>query len=102
MDGKIEKMEIGTNRPSCNLKHLFKLFEAKIESIEPASGIELFTLEASKVEDLPTVQEKLWGNKMDLDNVELSELLDRIAGKVGVHNIHRYVPAELFWPERSF
>jgi protein ImuB len=102
MDGKIEKIEIGTNRPCCNSKHLFKLFELKIESIEPASGIEIFTLEASKVEDLSTVQEQLWGNKMDLDNVELSELLDRIGGKIGAHNIHRYVPANHYWPERSF
>jgi protein ImuB len=102
VDGKIQKIEIGTNRPSCNLKHLFKLFEAKIETIEPASGIEVFTLEALKVEDLPTVQQQLWGNKMDLDNVELSELLDRIAGKIGAHNIHRYIPAEHYWPERSF
>jgi protein ImuB len=102
MDGKIQKIEIGTNRPSCNAKHLFKLFETKIESIEPASGIELFTLEASKVEDLSTVQEQLWRNKMDLDNVELCELLDRIAGKTGAHNIHHYVPAEHYWPERSF
>lgn len=99
MDGKIQKIEIGTNRPSCNPKHLFKLFEAKIESIEPALGIELFTLEASKVEDLSTVQEKLWENTMGLD---LSELLDRIAGKIGAHNIHRYIPAEHYWPERSF
>ncbi len=102
IDGKVQKIEIGTNRPSCNSKHLFKLFEVKIQSIEPASGIELFTLEASKVEDLSTVQEQLWGNKMDLDTVELSELLDRIAGKIGAHNIHRYVPAEHYWPERSF
>jgi len=102
MDGKIEQIEIGTNRPSCNPKHLFKLFEVKIESIEPASGIEVFTLEALKVEDLPTVQQQLWGNKMDLDNVELSELLDRIAGKIGAYNIHRYMPAHHYWPERSF
>lgn len=102
IDGKVQKIEIGTNRPSCNTKHLFKLFEIKIESIEPASGIELFTLEASKVEDLSTVQEQLWANKMELDNVELSELMDRLAGKIGAHNIHRYVPAEHYWPERSF
>src|SRR5205085_309425 len=40
VDGKIEKIEIGTNRPSRNSDHLFKLFEIKIESIEPALGIE--------------------------------------------------------------
>jgi protein ImuB len=102
IDGKIEKIAIGTNRPTCNTKHLFKLFEIKIDSIEPALGIELFTLDASKVEDLPTVQEKLWQNTDGLDNIHLSELLDRIEGKVGADHIHRYVPDEHYWPERSF
>jgi protein ImuB len=102
IDGKIEKIEIGTNRPSCNTKHLFKLFEIKIDSIEPALGIELFTLDASKVEDLSAAQEKLWQYNAGLDNIDLSELLDRIAGKIGVNNIHRYVPDEHYWPERSF
>ena len=102
VDGKIEKIEIGTNRPSCNSKHLFKLFENKISSIEPALGIELFTLEASKVEDASPVQEKLWENNSGLDDIGLSELLDRLAGKIGGNNIHRYVPDEHYWPERSF
>ena len=64
VDGKIEEIDIGTNRPSYNSKHLFKLFEIKIETIEPALGIELFILEAPKVEDLSPVQEKLWENAM--------------------------------------
>src|SRR5262245_21333407 len=52
VDGKIEKIEIGTNHATHNIKHLFKLFEIKISTIEPALGIELFTLEAPKVEDI--------------------------------------------------
>ena len=71
VDGKIEKIEIGTNRPSCNSKHLFKLFENKIGTIEPALGIELFILEAPKVEDHLTVQEKLWENNGGLDDIQL-------------------------------
>ncbi len=102
VDGKIEKVEIGTNHPSCNSKHLFKLFETKISSIEPALGVELFTLEASKVEDASPVQEKLWDNNGSLDDIRLSELLDRLAGRFGANNIHRYVPDEHYWPERSF
>ncbi len=39
---------------------------------------------------------------VDLDDIDLSELLDRIAGKIGANNIHRYVPDEHYWPERSF
>ena len=102
VDGKIEKIDIGTNRPSCNTKHLFKLFEIKIDSIEPALGIELFILEASQVEDLSAFQEKFWKDNNGLDNIELSELLDRIGGKIGADKIHRYLPAEHYWPERSF
>ena len=100
-DGKIEKINIGTNRPSCNTKHLFKLFEIKINSIAPGPGIELFILEAAKVEEISAAQVALWKNDGP-DNVALSELLDRIAGKMGLQNIKRYVPEEHYWPERSF
>ena len=37
-----------------------------------------------------------------MDAINLSELLDRIGGKVGAASIHRYVPDEHYWPERSF
>ncbi len=101
VDGKMERIEIGTNHPSSNSKHLFKLFEIKIATIEPALGIELFILEAPKVEDLSPSQEKLWNSSDGLDDISLSELLDRIAGKIGAANINRYVPDEHYWPERS-
>ena len=102
VDGKIEQIDIGTNRPSCNSRHLFKLFEINIHTIEPALGIELFTLGASKVEDIYPVQEKLWNNNDGLDDTGLAELLDRIGGKMGANCIHRYLPDEHYWPERSF
>ncbi|MFT3910910.1 MAG: DNA polymerase Y family protein [Ferruginibacter sp.] len=102
MDGRIGKTEIGTNRASCNPVHLFKLFEIKIDSIEPAMGIELFTMDALKVEDLAPVQEKLWEGTGGMDDIELSELLDRIEGRVGSDTVHRYMPDEHYWPEWSF
>jgi protein ImuB len=101
-DGKIEKIEIGTNRPTNNTTHIFKLFEFKIAGIEPAEGIEIFVLEALKVEELSPVQETLWNNNGGLNDAGLAELLDRIAGKMGAHHIHRYVPDEHYWPERSY
>ena len=101
VDGKTEQVSIGTNRPSHNVAHLFKLFEDKLCSIEPDLGIELFVLEALKVEDHFAVQEKLWNNSCGPDNLILSELLDRLAGKIGADRIHRYLPDEHYWPERS-
>lgn len=101
MDGKVVQVDIGTNRPSHNITHLFKLFEIKLPAIEPALGIELFVLEAPKVEDQYPLQEKLWDGSGGLGDERLSELLDRLTGKTGVQAM-RYIPAEHYWPERSF
>ncbi len=102
VDGKIESIAIATNRPSHDVRHLFKLFELHISTIEPALGIELFVLEASKVEDHFAKQEIMWEGGGSLDDVRLSELIDHLAAKAGANTIHRYVPEEHYWPERSY
>ncbi|HYF71024.1 MAG TPA: DNA polymerase Y family protein [Ohtaekwangia sp.] len=101
VDGKVEQVEIRTNRPSHHVEHLFKLFEIKITSIEPALGIELFVLEALKVEACLPQQEKMWSESGGLEDVGLSALLDRLAVRLGEQTIHRYLPDEHYWPERS-
>jgi protein ImuB len=67
VDGKIEKIEIGTNRPSCN----------------------------------SPLQSTLWEGTGGLEDIRLSELIDRLASKIGAPAIHRYLPDEHYWPERS-
>jgi protein ImuB len=101
IDGKMEQIEIGTSRASHNAVHLFKLFELKIDTIEPALGIELFILQAPKVDDVIVPQEKLWNGTSGLLDPGIAELIDRIEGKIGGGHIHRYLPAEHHWPERS-
>ena len=101
IDGKLEKIEIGTSRPSHNEAHLFKLFELKLNNIEPALGIELFTLESNAVEDLPAAQETIWSGAGGLENNAVAELLDRISNQLGSEHISRYLPDEHYWPERS-
>ncbi|HVY73802.1 MAG TPA: DNA polymerase Y family protein [Puia sp.] len=102
VDGKLEQVSIGTSRASSNIKHLFKLFGDKLSTIEPDLGIELFILEAPKVEDQPPMQEKLWEGTGGLEDRLIPELVDRLAGRIGMNAIHRYVPDEHYWPERSF
>lgn len=101
IDGVIEKIEIGTRRPSRNTLHLFKLFENRIAQIEPDLGIELFVMDAIIVEELQSTQDALWAVSGRSEAV-IAELLDRLAGKTGANSIHRYLPAEHYWPERSF
>ena len=108
IDGKIEEVAIGTIRASHHVEHLFRLFELKISSIEPALGIELFILEATKVEDHVSLQSTLWDHGFrglnglrGLQDERISELLDRLSNKIGASSIHRYLPNEHYWPERS-
>lgn len=101
IDGRTVQAGITTNRGSHSVSHLLKLFGLQIAKIEPALGIELFVLEAQKVEEIDTVQEQLWAIDRGLADTALAELLDRVAGKVGPDAIRRYLPAEHYWPERS-
>ncbi len=100
IDGLMQQIQITTGRPSRNVDHLFKLFEIKICGIMPALGIELFVIEAPVVEDIITLQDALWNSK-NTNERDIAELLDRLSIKVGVNSIHRYIPDEHFWPERS-
>ena len=100
IDGETVQISIGTNRASRNAARLLKLFELKIPEIEPALGIELFTLEATLVEEVSETQEALWSTA-NRDQAAISELVDNISGKLGVQAIHRYLPLEHHWPENS-
>jgi protein ImuB len=101
VDGIIERIGIETNRPSHHVDHLFKLFENRLTTIDPGLGIELFVLNAPKVEDHFSAQGKIWEAGGGLSDHRLAELLDKIGGRVGMDTIHRYLPSEHYWPERS-
>lgn len=100
IDGNIQQIEIGTGQPSRNEKHLFKLFEHKIATLEPALGFELFVLEAPKVEPMTEEQAEMWNLSSESDK-KVAELLDRVVAKIGADALTRYLPVEQYWPERS-
>ncbi|MHA4896294.1 Y-family DNA polymerase [Pedobacter sp. PWIIR3] len=101
VDGKIVQVTVGTSAATYSVSHLFKLFQLKIDQIRPGLGIELFVLDATKVDDVEVPQEEMWAAKRGLDNESVIRLLDRVAGKIGTAVIRRYLPAKHYWPERS-
>ena len=101
VDGDQQQISISTSAPSCNALHLFKLFEPGIARIAPGMGIELFILEAPLVEAAAPLQESFWEGATGLQDAELAKLMDRLSGRIGATNLHRYLPAEHYWPERS-
>lgn len=103
LDGKVIQVQIGSSYASCEIMRLYQLFELKIELIKPNLGIELFTLEAPKIDDTDSEQEYLWSAEgCGLENKNLAALLDTVANKIGADKIHRYLPEEHYWPEKSF
>ncbi len=102
VDGKMISIQTGTHRATHHAAHLLKLLEEKINSIEPDLGIELFTLEGAQIEEVSALQEKLWKSDSGTADIKIAELLDRIESKLGSGHIHRYLPDEHHWPERSF
>jgi len=102
IDSKVLTTSIDTSAATINVKHLFRLFEDKLSSIEPDLGIELFILEAIKFEDHQSSQEEIWKQAGGLNNSKLSELVDRLSIRIGTSVIFRYLPDEHYLPERSF
>lgn len=99
-DGEVRQIQIGTSQPSVNPEHLFKLFEHKIATLEPALGFEVFVLEAPKTEILTDEQHSIWAASGQ-DDKKVAELLDRIVSRIGERGVARYLPAQHYWPERS-
>lgn len=100
LDGETGSVTIGTGKPCRKANHLFKLFEDKLASIEPALGIEVFILQASHVEALAAEQEEI----VALDNPDADafpQLIDRVGNRMGPNSLARFVPVESHWPERS-
>jgi protein ImuB len=97
-DGKTVSLNIGTGHPSHNEEHLHTLFALKFENFEPGPGIELFTLDAQKVEEALPAQAQLWGGS---SGAQVAELIDRLSTRFGDGHVHRYQPDEHYWPERS-
>ena len=101
IDGKEVSISIGTSTASTNTEHLFKLFLIKIATLEPDPGIELFIVEATRIEDYKSKQEKIWNQGCELKDYRIAEWMDRVSEKVGSNVVYRYLPEEHHWPERS-
>lgn len=100
VDGVLQQIAIGIGHPSRNTHHIFRLFEHKIATLEPALGFEVFVLEAQKVEKVTDEQASIW-NEASQNDLKVAELLDRVMAKMGQDAVNRYLPAEHHWPERS-
>jgi protein ImuB len=96
VDGKVERIAIGTARATRDGDHLLRLLAMKIERIEPGFGLDSMRLVAGRVE--PLAPEQLSGDRPAAD---LARLVDRLAGRLGPRRLYRATAVESDVPERS-
>lgn len=98
-DGEVSGVGIATASPSRDATHLQRLFDGKLERINPGFGFDLITLKAGMVEPLDTIQTRLDGTVEE--DLHLPRLIDRLTARLGPQAIARPQPVESHIPERA-
>ena len=98
-DGEVSTLTAATAAPSRDAKHLRSLFDDKLDKINPGFGFDLITLEAVLIEPLQIVQHCL--DRAGEDEVELTQLIDRLVVRFGTAAVKRPVSKASHIPERA-
>ncbi|MCB8822492.1 DNA polymerase Y family protein [Microvirga rosea] len=102
VDKRSIALRVGTAKATRDAKHLAKLFDERLQTIDPGFGIDAVTLFASKIEPLNEQQMQARGVGGEGENdVDLSHLVDRLGARLGTRRIYRLAPVESHLPERS-
>ncbi len=101
VDGRVERISLGTARPSRDPRHLAVLFKERFDTIDPGLGIEDMILAAYAVEPLPPEQIGLPGHTACNETGGIAPLLDRLGNRLGLAAISQLKPRESHIPERA-
>jgi protein ImuB len=101
VDGRVERIRLGTARPSRDPRHLAALFKERLDTIDPGLGVEDMILAAFAAEPLPPEQISLPGHAAGNATSGLAPLLDRLANRLGLAALSRFEPRESHIPERA-
>ncbi len=98
-DGEVSHVTAATAQPSRDARHLQRLFDGKLDRINPGYGFDLIALEALVVEPLAAVQMRTDG-VVDAD-LMLGQLVDRLSARFGAKGVTRPVLRASHIPERA-
>jgi protein ImuB len=101
VDSRVERIRLGTARPSRDPHHLATLFRERLDTVDPGLGIEDMILAAYAVEPLPPEQLGLAGCPTGAETSGLAPFLDRLGNRLGLAAVSRIEPHESHIPERA-
>lgn len=100
VDEKGTALRAGTAKATRDHQHLAKLFDDRLETVDPGFGIEEIVLIASRTEPLDETQITARGLDEAEEEADISRLVDRLTARVGVDRVYRLAPVETLVPER--
>jgi protein ImuB len=108
VDGTTQLVQIGTSRPVRDVRHLARLLDERIETVDPGPGVEAMRLVLPLVETLSPAQ-RADGLMQRADGLapggpeaaDLSALIDRLVNRLGPDTVYRLRSVESDVPERS-
>ncbi|HUB95379.1 MAG TPA: DNA polymerase Y family protein, partial [Stellaceae bacterium] len=104
VDGTAALLEIGTARPSREPRHLLRLLDERLGTLDPGLGVEDMLLAASFAEAQAPAQYRFAlggeGRGEETDD-DLATLVDRLAARLGPRAVSRPLLWESHWPERA-
>jgi len=101
VDRKGASLRVGTAKANRDALHLAKLFDERLQSIDPGFGIEEIVLVASKVEPLRETQVQARGLGDEGDGeADMGQLVDRLGTRIGLRKVYRLAAVQSLVPER--
>jgi protein ImuB len=102
-DGAVRTITVDTGQPVTKTEVIDRLFRERLEALsdplDPGFGFDLIRLSASRVES--TVQQQRDLDAHVHDNDQLTDLIDRIAARIGGRRVVVHLPQDTHIPERA-
>ncbi|WP_199798184.1 Y-family DNA polymerase [Aurantiacibacter aquimixticola] len=98
-DGDVGYVEVATASPVRAPEHLVRLFDERLDRLDPLYGFDAFAMEALWTEPLAPAQVRLDGD--EADGVAAARLVDRLIARLGPDAVMRPMARESHVPERA-
>lgn len=103
VDQGAQCVELRLAAPMRDTARILPLFERGIGTVEAGFGIDQLRLEATQVERMMNAQVSTHtATRTNERPAGLDDLITRLGNRIGLDNIHRFLPADSHIPERSF
>jgi len=99
VDGKAPSVAVGLSLPGRDARRIGRLFQPKLETVDPGFGIESVTIAAYAVEPVSGRQVRLEAGLDAAVEDGLAPLVDRLANRLGPCAVWRAAPFESHVPE---